>query len=106
MKMKATKHITLFFMLLIGSCSIIQPMARCDDITARSTKTFAIPGDYQTRMAYDVNSDPEYVGVADRGLASNQKGWLVLKITWVSRNPTLVQTGKGAWDSRTGLTYE
>ncbi len=96
------------FMLLLffGFCVVM--MVNAGDITQRAEKRFLIPGNYQTRVDYQSGTNPIYVGVADRGLATSDKGWLIMKITWdANDNPTLIQTVYNSiWDSRTSYTYQ
>ena len=64
----------------------------------------------QTRIEYDVDDNPVYVGTAPIGYESsegvdNNAGWTIKKITWSSGNATLVQIARGKWDNRATLTY-
>lgn len=52
------------------------------------------------------DGQPDYVGQAPRGVASNQAAWTIYKFTYTSNNLTLRQIAyKTAWDSRTTGDY-
>lgn len=96
----------LIILLTIGFL-IFGGNSLAEDITARSQKVFTVPGNYQVLIDYDGGTNPIYVGYADKGLATAQQGWFILKLTWdVNNNPTVIKSvGNAIWDSRTSYTY-
>lgn len=82
-------------------------MARERDIAVNDTKRwFYRP--WETRIAWDVDGNPEYVGKAAPGTASSESFWQIKKITWdANGNPTLVEFANDSseflfeWDERT-----
>lgn len=95
-------------LLVVLLMSLFMVTAVCypaETITARSSKTFTVPSEYLVKIAYDVNSDPEYVGYAPKGSTDGATNWFIMKITYVSRNPTVVAHAVGSWTGRAALTY-
>jgi hypothetical protein len=78
-----------------------------EPITARSTKVFSIPGEYQVRIDYLTGTNPVYIGYADKGIATTDSNWFIIKITWSGDNATVVQTANNViWDNRaTSVSY-
>lgn len=75
------------------------------DILAK--RVMDIGTNQQTRIEYDANNNPWYIGIGAKGLASSAIGWLIQKFTWdANQNVTLIQTAYGAWDNRQNLVYE
>ncbi|MBF0371246.1 MAG: hypothetical protein HQL52_17495 [Magnetococcales bacterium] len=65
-----------------------------------------------TRIAYNGNNDPEYVGQAIPGSTTGDAVWQVKRITYDgNQNPTVIEfAGVAAsfnqvWDDRASLTY-
>ena len=74
------------------------------DITVGSDKVHLVPGKYQVRIAY-TGSNPIYIGYADRGAATTDTTWFILKLSWTGTTVTLIQSGVGAWDSRADALF-
>lgn len=71
-----------------------------------ASRIVQIPSNQQMRVAYDANQNPEYVGIAARGLVEAKKGWLLQKITWDgNNNPTKIQIAYDSWNNYTTATY-
>ena len=68
-------------------------------------RTIKLPSNQYVKLEYDVNSDPIYVGTAPKGLADGSDGWVLQKITWVSRNPTDISIAYGNWTNRASESY-
>ena len=97
--------IKILLILTLVFCFFTCPtILHADDITARSTKVYTVPGNYQIRIEYTSNL-PIYVGYAPKGLGAAQTGWFIQKLTWTGSDCTLIQTSTGTWDGRSGLVY-
>lgn len=61
----------------------------------------------QMRISYDASNNPEYIGIAPRGVASSDAAWSIEKLTYTGGLVTLSQTSPdhSIWDNRTSLTY-
>jgi len=68
-------------------------------------RTIKLPSNQHTKIVYDGDNNPIYVGTAPRLLATSAEGWVIKKITWVSDNPTDISIGYGAWDDYLTITY-
>jgi hypothetical protein len=65
-----------------------------------------IPSNMQMRIAYNANSQEEYIGYAPRGLSASSTGWLLQKLTYdVSNRLSLRQIAYDSWDNRAGGDY-
>lgn len=65
-----------------------------------------IPHNLQLRQAVSRgDGQPDYLGYAPRGLASNANGWMLYKFTYTGNIMTLRQTAYGNWDNRTNETF-
>lgn len=64
-----------------------------------------IPAKVQMLLEYDVDDNVIYKGIAARGSATTDSGWLIFKYTWSSGNCTEIKTADGAWDDRSSLVY-
>lgn len=67
---------------------------------------------YVTALAYDADSNLEYVGLADPGTSQSVTGWQIKKFIYdADSNLTDVQQEGGnasfdaVWDDRAGLSY-
>lgn len=66
----------------------------------------------QVRIDYAGGSDPIYIGWAYPGANYTHAKWRIVKVTWVSSNPTEVQfadqvsTFIKVWNDRTSYDYE
>ena len=62
----------------------------------------------QTRIDYDSNSNPIYIGLAARGKASSDADWVIIKFTLdANNNVTLIQVSSNnqIWDNRATVTF-
>lgn len=71
-----------------------------------ATNTMPIASDFQVRIEYDGNDNPQYIGYAPKGSASSADVWIVYFLTYSGTNMTLKQTAYGSWDNRASLSYE
>lgn len=67
---------------------------------------------FKTRIAYDANNNPIYVGEAEPSTLTSATGWRIKKITYdANNNPTQIDWADGnnhmdnIWDNRTDYTY-
>jgi hypothetical protein len=90
------------FTLLILWSLLFGNFCLAEDITARSQKTFTVPGNVQIKIDYLTGTNPIYIGYADKGVATSDATWFILKITWdANNNPTVIQSANNAvWDDR------
>jgi len=71
-----------------------------------ATRITEIPSNMGMRVAYDSNSNAEYVGFAPRGLAEGTDGWLLQKFTYDGSNRcTKREIAYGNWTDRETKTY-
>lgn len=77
-----------------------QPLANVDNLENITAGLYY----EETRVSYDVNNDPEYVGY-NTELNASVSGidWQVTKYTRTSGNVTRIQVNEGAWSNRTSL---
>jgi hypothetical protein len=63
-----------------------------------------LSGEYETRLAYDSNKNPEYVGKAAQGALASDASWTIKKLTFESSGLLVrVQVlASIAWDDREG----
>lgn len=57
----------------------------------------------QIRLDYDINDNLEYVGYANLGVAADEDGWYISKLSYTGDNITLIQRAFGIWDSKSLL---
>ncbi len=69
-------------------------------------------GDMISKIAYDANNNPEYMGQATPGTSVSEVGWQIKKFTYdVNQNVTDIQFAEGSnlynrvWDSRASYSY-
>jgi len=62
---------------------------------------------WETRISWDANGNPEYIGKAQPGTLSSESFWQIKKITWdANNNPTLIQFANNSsefifeWDEK------
>ena len=67
---------------------------------------------FKKNIAYDVNNNPEYIGLAAPGTSDSVSGWQIKKITYdVNENPTDIDFANSSadfnkiWSSRTSYSY-
>ena len=82
-----------------------------DNLKPGNTYYTISDADLSTRVAYDVNGDPEYIGQALAGKGEGEYVWQIRKITYVARVPTAVKWAGGnnlylnPWTGYAGLSY-
>jgi len=94
----------LLLMLMLSLFMVVGTCYPQETVIARSQKTFSVPGDYLIKIAY-TGDNPEYIGYAPAGSADGATNWFIMKITYVSGNPTVIAHAVGTWTGRAGLTY-
>ena len=65
-----------------------------------------IPGNHIVNYAYDANSQVEYIGYAEQGVATSASKWVIRKFSYSSGLLQNERIAKNvAWDSRTTVSY-
>ena len=64
-----------------------------------------------TRIAYNGNGDPEYVGTAAQNTATSAASWAIMRITYSGSNAIVIEWANGnrkqinIWNDRASLDY-
>jgi hypothetical protein len=68
-------------------------------------------GRYTTKIDYDANGNPIYIGIARGGSATSDTKWFLKKLVYSGNNLTDMQCANGeisfnkTWDGRSGYVY-
>lgn len=63
---------------------------------------------HQTRIAYTSANLPEYIGLSERGTASSDAKWWIVKMTYDSNNMVTLRQSSARdqiWDNRDSISY-
>lgn len=76
-----------------------------------TTSAFALGEATVTRIAYDGNDNPQYVGVAPQNASTASATWKIFRITYSGSNATVIEWADGdrksdnIWNNRASLSY-
>lgn len=66
-----------------------------------------------SRMAYDANGNPEYLGLAAPGTATDASGWMIRQLSYdASQRPAAIRYAGGTvnfdkvWDDRASYSFQ
>ncbi len=66
---------------------------------------------YTKQLAYDADTNLEYLGIAKIGSATSAEEWQIRRFTWTDNNLVTIEWTDGdfefnnIWDNRTSLSY-